>query len=239
MVWITLRAVRRLKANKVFCFWTRQEDWTRYWVLIDDIAKSVKTFMLHYHPKNFTSRAYGILISQILHRLPHIQNFSLHSLGTESKGGGSLHFSKMRKGFRSAIQAQALCRFSNLITLTLCSIKGFPITAPAACPNLGCLHLSNAALDVNSILCTFHDRQLYVPVRPNRWDIKPAALLPGFLKDWRAQVTSPTIYFLLTIQKSPNDEFILPSRDRELCMGQQASGLTKPYETRSCQLQGR
>ena len=57
-------------------------------------------------------------------------------------------------------------------------------------------------------------------------------------RSWSSWSLSSTIYrlqiFLFANQESPNDECILPSGDREICIGQHASGLTKPYETRSC-----
>jgi hypothetical protein len=120
----------------------------------DDIADSVKTLTLHCYTKNFETQENGVLISKILHRLPHIQTFALEAFDTADSGIGIPAFSDWAKDCRSAIQA--LCKSPNLTTLYLHTIVGFPITVIAACPNLrhlrlwsADLRLWSAELDVN------------------------------------------------------------------------------------------
>ena len=125
----------RLVASNLL--WTRATK-LRQILTTDDVAASVQNFTLRCHPENLTSQTNGTLISTILHRLPHIQRFSLEALETNSERGFLL-FSLMTDGFSSAIQV--MCRSPSLTTLYLDNIKGFPATAIAACPNLQCLHL--------------------------------------------------------------------------------------------------
>ena len=66
----------------------------------DDIADSVKTFMLRCHKEDFASQPNGILISKILHRLPHIQTFALRPFRDGSGMDSWILFSDLAKDFR-------------------------------------------------------------------------------------------------------------------------------------------
>jgi hypothetical protein len=104
---------------------------------IDDIANSVKTLTLRCHTRNLESQRNVVLISKILHCLPHIQMFALEvDTGWE---GQLLSFRDMPIDFVSVIQA--LCKSPNLTTLHVHNVQAFPITAIAACPNLQHLRL--------------------------------------------------------------------------------------------------
>jgi hypothetical protein len=113
---------------------------------IDDIANSVKTLTLRCDTENLASRPNAVLISKILHCLPHIQIFALKALDTSCEGA-FLPFCYMPKDFVSAIQA--LCKSPDLTTLHVHNVHFFPITAIAACPNLQRLRLWHAQPDVN------------------------------------------------------------------------------------------
>jgi hypothetical protein len=118
---------------------------------IDDIANSVKTLTLRCDTQNLQSRPNVVLISKILHCLPHIQMFAL-----EADAGFDKMFLSclaMPKHFVSAIQA--LCKSPNLTTLHVHNVFAFPITAIAACPNLQRLRLWHAQPDVNPVFFSY------------------------------------------------------------------------------------
>jgi hypothetical protein len=108
---------------------------------IHDIAASVHTLALRCGEVALTE---GTLISQILHRLPHIRYFTFET-------DHQLEFSLITKGFSSAIHA--LFRSPNLTTLNLHYVRDIPITVIT--PNLRCLRLSFTVLCVNSIFSVF------------------------------------------------------------------------------------
>ena len=114
--------------------------------LSNDIAASIHTFKLTLNCENEDIIAYGTLISEILHRLPHIRNFTLNS-------EHCTEFSSIPEDFLSMIQA--LCRSPNLTTLDISGIQDFPITVITACPNLRCLRLLWVSLCVNTIFSVF------------------------------------------------------------------------------------
>ena len=123
---------------------------------IDDIANSVKTLTLRGDTQNLASRPNVVLISKLLHCLPHIQMFALESLDTGWEG--FLSFRHMPKHFVSAIQA--LCKSPKLTTLHVHNVNFFPITAIAACPNLQRLRLWHAEPDVNLFFFLVHSQPL-------------------------------------------------------------------------------
>jgi hypothetical protein len=110
----------------------------------NDIAVSVQTLSLSCYEVNFRDSTSGALISTILHRLPHIWNFTLEPRF------GVLKFPSIARDFLSAIWA--LWRSPNLTTLNLVSIQDFPITTIDTCPNLRSLRLVDVEFRVNHIL---------------------------------------------------------------------------------------
>jgi hypothetical protein len=105
-----------------------------------DIAASPHTLTLRCRDQDSIT---GTRISEILHRLPHIQHFTWKRIDV----------SPFITEFSSAIQT--LCKSPNITTLDFGSIKNFPITVITACPNLRCLRLSCISFCVNSIFSVF------------------------------------------------------------------------------------
>ena len=101
-----------------------------------DIAASVHTFTLRFGQVN------GTLISEILHRLPHVKHFTLEC-----------EEYPFTEDFSSAIEA--LCRSPYLTTLTFEGVENLPITLVTACHNLRCLRLLYIDFCVNSIFSVF------------------------------------------------------------------------------------
>ena len=116
---------------------------------IHDVASSVQTFTLWSHKENLQDLTSGTIISAILHRLPHIRDFTLKIREY------FLDFFSLPWNFASAFQA--LCRSPNLITLDLENIQYFPITVIHTCPNLRQLRLSRVGCRVNAIFCLLHN----------------------------------------------------------------------------------
>jgi hypothetical protein len=115
---------------------------------VQNIADSVHTLTLYLRSQTRT------LMSTILHRLPHIRNFTLEAIYDSE-------FSLFLEEFASAIRA--LCRSPNLMTLYLNGIQGFPFTAIMGCPNLRSLHLRYInAFGVNFVFSAlFPNNSLY------------------------------------------------------------------------------
>jgi hypothetical protein len=118
-----------------------------------NIAVSVHTLTLCFDHQTLEDSTSVALMSDILHRLPHIRNFALETYRYTD-------FSSFPEDFASAIRA--LCRSPNLTTLCLDSIQDFPFTAIMGCPNLRCLRLGYVNdLGVNPIFFgTFFSQQL-------------------------------------------------------------------------------
>ena len=100
-----------------------------------NIAATVHTLTLRCHYKTFRNSISGTHMSAILHRLPHIRNFTLKVDGKRRR----LSFPSIPEDLGSAILA--LCRSPNLTALCLDNVEYFPFTAITACPNLRYLRL--------------------------------------------------------------------------------------------------
>ena len=100
---------------------------------INDIAASVQTLTLGSRKKHLEKSINGTLISEILHRVPHIRKFVLQS------EEGSLDFSSISEDLASTILA--LGRSPDIKTLELSNIHLFPTTVVTAYSNLRCLRL--------------------------------------------------------------------------------------------------
>ena len=108
-----------------------------------NIAASIHSLTVHifhyYNDGILQNSSIGAIMSAILHRLPHIQKFSLNATYTS--------FRSLAMNFAAAIEA--LCRSPNLTTLYLDCILHFPFTTIRTSPNLRCLRLCHSDLAVN------------------------------------------------------------------------------------------
>jgi hypothetical protein len=115
------------------------------------IATSVQNLMLEHDRPTFQDSITSALIANIIHRLTHVQDFTLGCVGT-----GSDYFTEFPADVRAAIQA--LCRSPNLRALAFLNIDHVPVTLFTTGPNLRRLRFRWIGSLVNSIfLNPFHD----------------------------------------------------------------------------------
>ena len=117
----------------------------------NDIAASVQSFMLSCDAVRLEDSLSSGIIMEILHHLPHIQNFALEVSGNEYLWS-PIQFFSIAEDLSLAIRA--LFNSPNLTRMDLCNIFDFPRTLITAFPNLEYLRLRNIefeTFDVNSV----------------------------------------------------------------------------------------
>ena len=112
----------------------------------NDIVASVRSLTLKCHAVDFEDSTTGSIITEILHRLPHIQDFTLESSKSGYLHGHAVRFYSIAKDLASAIEELFIS--PNLTRLDLCNISHFPLMLITACPNLQHLSLTQINLYV-------------------------------------------------------------------------------------------
>ena len=125
-----------------------------------DIAASVRTLTLKLCSINFENST-SSMITEILHRLPHIQDFTLEALQEYCWEGYQLCCESEQIPFywiaedSLALAIQDLVTSPKLTKLKLSNIYDIPLAIITACPNLQHLCLSNIDFSVKSHLFFF------------------------------------------------------------------------------------
>ena len=112
----------------------------------NDIAGSVRTVIIRNiigHKHNLQDSTTGSIITKILHRLPHIQNFTLEA-------SHDFYFNTISEDLGLAIRT--LFRSPNLKIVHLCLLSDFPLTLITTCPNLRNLSTEYTSFSVKYFL---------------------------------------------------------------------------------------
>ena len=110
----------------------------------NDIAGSVRTLTIRSGHKTheFQDSTTGSIIAKILHRLPHIQNFTL-------RASNYCYFNTISEDLGLAIRA--LFRSPNLKNVDLSHLLDFPLTLITTCPNLRNLSTAGVSFSVTHL----------------------------------------------------------------------------------------
>jgi hypothetical protein len=194
-----------------------------------NITASVHTLTLRCHRGSLQNPTDATLVSTILHRLPHIQNFTLEIVMERR----FLFLYSFPKNVASAIRN--LCNSPNLTTLYLNNVDRFPLESITACPSLRCLRLRDIdSFRVNSVLFLCFPQQLTLSIRQFN-DVKPSDKISSpqlsYLDSLEMDIISMmTLGLRISMDKSIQKRF---SRIKNLRLGNIfAAGLTNPYDTR-------
>ena len=125
----------------------------------DDIAGSLHTVIITIRTHEFQDSTTGFIISKLLHRLPHIQHFTLHATHPFCFNTISEHL---------GLAIRALFRSPNLKNVDLSNLSDFPLTLITTCPNLQNLSTGYVSFSVKYPSFFFvNDQPLYS--RTMRW----------------------------------------------------------------------
>ena len=137
-----------------------------------DIAASVRTLTLKLCSMNFENST-SSMITEILHRLPHIRDFTLEAWQEYRWEGYHMYRESEQIPFDwiaedLALAIQDLVTSPKLTKLELSNICDFPLVIITACPNLQHLCLSNIDFFVKSHLFFLHFPKQLIPYSSTR-----------------------------------------------------------------------